>query len=87
VDVIDEENQIKVLAELPGVEKEDIQLYVNEHTLTIKVDTPERRYHKELALPDEIENSSSRSTYRNGVLETVLKKKKRKDTGTRISIE
>jgi HSP20 family protein len=87
VDVIDEENQIKVLAELPGVEKEDIQLYVDEHTLTIKVDTPERRYHKELALPDEIENSSSRSTYRNGVLETVLKKKKRKDTGTRISIE
>jgi HSP20 family protein len=86
VDVIDEEEQIKVLAELPGVEKKDIQLYVDEHTLTIKVETPERMYHKKLALPNEIDSSSSRSTYRNGVLETVLKKKHR-DTGTRISIE
>jgi len=87
VDVIDEEDQIKVLAELPGVEKEDIQLYVDEHTLTIKVETTERRYHKELTLPDDIDSSSSRSTYRNGILETVLKKRKHRDTGTRISIE
>jgi HSP20 family protein len=87
VDVIDEEDQIKVLAELPGVEKKDIHLYVDEHTLTIKVETPERKYHKELALPDEIDSSSSKSTYRNGVLETVLKKRKHRDTGTRISIE
>ena len=87
VDVIDEEDQIIVLAELPGVDKEEIQLYVDEHMLTIKVDTPERRYHKELALPGEIDASSSKSTYRNGVLETVLKKKKRRDAGTRINIE
>jgi HSP20 family protein len=87
VDVIDEEGQIIVLAELPGVDKEEIQLYVDEHMLTIKVETPERRYHKELALPGEIDASSSKSTYKNGVLETVLKKKKRRDSGTRISIE
>jgi len=87
VDVIDEEEEIIVLAELPGVDKEEIQLYVDEHMLTIKVETPERRYRKELSLPDEIEASSSKSTYRNGILKTVLKKKKRKDTGTRISIE
>jgi HSP20 family protein len=87
VDVIDEEDQIRVLAELPGVDKEDIHLYVDEHTLTIKVETPERMYYKELALPDEIDGSSSTSTYRNGVLETVLKKRKHRDTGTRITIE
>ena len=87
VDVIEEEDQIMVLAELPGVDKEEIHLYVDEHMLTIKVETPERRYHKELVLPDEIDAASSRSTYRNGVLETVLKKKKRTDAGTRINIE
>jgi len=87
VDVIDEEGQIRVLAELPGVDKEDIHLYVDEHTLTINVETPERRYRKELALSDEIDGSSSKSTYRNGVLETVLKKRKPRDRGTRISIE
>ena len=86
IDVIDEEDQIIVLAELPGVDKEEIQLYVDEHMLTIKVDTPERRYHKELGLPGEIDASSSKSTYRNGVLETVLKKK-RSNASTRINIE
>ncbi len=35
----------------------------------------------------EIDGSSSRSTYRNGVLETVLKKRKHRGTGTRITIE
>ena len=87
IDVIDEEDQIIVLAELPGVDKEEIHLFVDEHMLTIKVETPERKYHKELALPGEIDASSSKSTYRNGVLETVLKKKKRRDAGTRINIE
>jgi HSP20 family protein len=87
VDVIDEEDQIRVLAELPGVDKKDINLYADEHTLTIKVETPERRYYKELALPDEIDSSSSKSTYRNGILETVLKKRKQRDRSNRISIE
>jgi HSP20 family protein len=87
VDVIDEEDQIKVLAELPGVEKEDIHLYSDEHSLTIKVETPERRYYKELLLPEEIDTTSSRSTYRNGVLEAILKKKNEKEQGSRISVE
>lgn len=87
VDVIDEEDQIKVVAELPGVEKEDIHLYSDEHSLTIKVETPERRYYKELLLPEEIDTTSSKSTYSNGVLEAILKKKKEKEQGTRISVE
>jgi HSP20 family protein len=87
VDVIDEGDQIRVLAELPGVGKEDIHLFVNEHILTIKVETSERRYFKELVLPDEIDGASSKSTYRNGVLEMVLKKRKHRDRGTRLSIE
>ncbi len=35
----------------------------------------------------EIDGSSSRSINRNGVLETVLKKRKQGGTGTRITIE
>ncbi|UCH57837.1 MAG: Hsp20/alpha crystallin family protein [Candidatus Bathyarchaeota archaeon] len=87
VDIIEEENQYKVVAELPGVEKEDIKLHVTDHTLSIKVETPDRRYYKELELPGEIDEFSARSTYRNGVLETVLGKKKREDRGTQIKIE
>ena len=87
VDIIEEDDQLKVVAELPGVDKKDISLYLDEYHLTISVETPERRYHKELELPYEIDAASSKSTYRNGVLETVLKKKQRKDKGKRLTIE
>jgi HSP20 family protein len=86
IDLIEEDEKIKVLAELPGVEKEDIKLYVSRDTLTIDVDTPERRYRKELDLPCEIEERSATSSYLNGVLETTLTKKKRTGRGTQIKI-
>jgi HSP20 family protein len=86
IDLIEEDEKIKVVAELPGVEKEDIKLYVSRDTLTIDVDTPERRYRKELDLPFEIEETSATSTYLNGVLETTLTKKKRTGRGTQIKI-
>jgi HSP20 family protein len=87
VDVIEEENAVKVLAELPGVNKEDISLFLSDNVLTINVDTPERRYHKELSLPGEVDESSARSTYTNGILETVLTKRERRDKETKINIE
>ncbi len=87
VDVIEEENAVKVLAELPGVNKEDISLFLSDNVLTINVDTPERRYHKELSLPGEVDESSVHSTYTNGILETVLTKRERRGKGTKINIE
>ena len=87
VDVIEEEGEIKVLAELPGVDKEDISLFLAEGTLTISVDTPERRYLKELDLPVEVDESSARSTFSNGVLETTLTKRQSKGKGKKLSIE
>ncbi len=85
VDIVEEDNEVKVIAELPGVEKEDIQLFVTRRSLTINVDVPGRRYRKELVLPVDVDESSARSKYGNGVLETVMEKR-RKDTGTRIEI-
>ena len=87
VDLIEENDSIKVLAELPGVEKEDIQLYATPYSLTINVDNPNRRFYKELELPVEVDESTARSSYRNGVLETVIQKKKRQRSGTQVKIE
>ncbi len=87
MDVIDEDENIKVVAELPGVNKEDIKLYVKERSLTIDVDTPERRYYKELDFPVEVDESSATSTYKNGVLETILVKRRPRGRGTPIKIE
>ncbi len=75
VDMIVEDEQIKVVAEVPGVRKEDINLTVRDSRLIIKVDTETRKYYKELDLPEEVEPEKAKATYNNGVLEVVLPKK------------
>jgi HSP20 family protein len=72
---------------LPGVDKNDIQLNGADKVLTIKVDTPERKYYKEVELPEEVESEGAKATYKNGVLEVVLNKKKAKPKGVSIKIE
>ena len=86
VDVIEDESGVKVVAELPGVEKEDIKLYATVRGLTISVDNMDRRYFKELEFESEIDRGSAKSSYRNGVLEISFKKRQ-EDRGTPISIE
>jgi HSP20 family protein len=74
VDVVDDKKEVVIIAELPGVEKEDIKLDVTESTLRISVDTPGRSYYKKLFLPAKVQNSSMKMGYKNGVLEVRLKK-------------
>ena len=76
VDIMQTNNEVKVIAELPGVEKEDIKLHGTETTLTISVDAPERKYHKEVELPAKVYTKETKASYKNGVLEVTLQKKK-----------
>jgi HSP20 family protein len=70
-------SEVKVIAELPGVEKEEIKLHGANNNLTISVDTPERKYHKELELPTKVDTKKMKTSYKNGVLEITLEKKKK----------
>jgi len=74
VDVIEEGEEVVVVAELPRVKKEDIHIHAYSNNLVISVDTPERKYHQELTLPAEIDSKSSLATYKNGVLQVRLRK-------------
>jgi len=88
VDVLEEDKDVVVVAELPGVEKEDIKLHATEDHLTISVDTSDRKYYKELFLPVCVDPASARAVYKNGVLEVRLKKSVEKVfKGERISVE
>jgi len=76
VDIVEANGEIHVVAELPGVEKEDIKLSGTEDTLTIAVNTPQRKYFKEVSLPVKVRVRDARSQYKNGVLEVMLPKAK-----------
>lgn len=87
VDVINEAEQVRVLAELPGVEKSDIKTTISEDTLTIKVETPTRKYYKDVQLPAGVDPESSKASYNNGVLEIALRKLKPRPRGREIKID
>ena len=75
VDTIVNPDSVKVVAELPGVEKSDIALECDGRNLVLKVDTDKRRYSKSLELPVEVDPDTSKASYKNGVLELVLTRK------------
>ncbi|MER3601810.1 MAG: heat-shock protein Hsp20 [Nitrososphaerota archaeon] len=76
VDIIEQADLIRVILEIPGVEKEDIDLKVTESKLTIRVDTADRKYHRTVELPEPVDPDSAKATYKNGILEVTLKKKR-----------
>ena len=87
VDTIVNPDTVKVVAELPGVEKPDIALECDGQKLTLKVDTDKRRYYKELELPVEVDPDTSKASYKNGVLELLLTRKKTGSKAKQIAID
>ena len=79
-DIIDAGDKVRVIVELPGVEKESIKLSGTDDKLKISVDTPERKYFKEVELPAKVDTEKATSEYKNGVLDIIVpKRKKRKN--------
>lgn len=88
VDILEDDGAIRVIAEVPGVEKKDIDLTCTEKTLIVSVDTERRKYYKEVDLPIEVDPKVSRASFKNGVLEVTLTKlKKERPTGEKIRLE
>ncbi|MEN4007038.1 MAG: Hsp20/alpha crystallin family protein [Methanobacterium sp.] len=73
-DVFKERDKLKIIAELPGVEENDINLDLEENKLTISADRPDRKYYKEISLPVPVQADSLKSKYKNGILEVKLRR-------------
>jgi HSP20 family protein len=88
VDIVETDSEIRVVAELPGVEKADIKLHGTDDSLTISVDTPQYKYYKEVELPAKVKVKEAKSTYKNGVLEVVFPKAEapKQQKGERIDV-
>jgi len=74
VDVFDENDHILVVAELPGIEEQDLKTEIKDDILNISARKGDRKYKKEVLLPSKVEEKPISSTYKNGILEIKLKK-------------
>jgi HSP20 family protein len=73
-DIFDEKKEIRVYAEMPGVNEADIQLDLKGDILDIRAGTGDRKYHKEVLLPGKVTAEVPARSYKNGVLEVRLNK-------------
>ena len=90
VDVIDRDDEIFVRAELPGVDKKDVDISMTDNTVTIKGETRKEEkeekgdyyrcetshgaYTRTLSLPSEVNADKTRAIFKDGVLELTLPK-------------
>lgn len=87
VDVVSSDKEVRVIAEMPGVSKEEISVTVTEKSLTISAETEEKGYYKELDLPALVDPKRARSTYNNGVLEITLPLRSPGESGVKLHVD
>jgi HSP20 family protein len=71
----EKENTYVVTAEMPGVTKEDIKVSISEHTITIRAEHGDKRYLSEIPFDVKLNDTSTKATYTNGILELKIKAK------------
>ena len=85
IDIMAEKDKFKIFAELPGVDKENVELNVAEDSVEIKT-KDDKKFYKLISLDEAVDADSSKATYRNGILTLELDKKARRK-GKEVKIE
>lgn len=102
VDLVETESEIKVTAEIPGMEEKDIEVTVNRESLTLRGTKKEEhekeekgayfreclygKFERVIPLPAEVKTDQVVATYKNGVL-TVTLPKTPEGKGRRVTVE
>lgn len=90
VDVIDRDEEVLVRAEVPGVDKKDLEISVSENSVTINGKTSHEEkeekgsyyrcevsrgvFTRTVALPSDVDADKAKTTFKDGVLELTLPK-------------
>ena len=102
VDIVDREDEVVVRAEIPGVDKEDLDVSLTENTVTIKGKTSHEAkeekgeyyrceisrgaFSRTVALPGEVDADKAKAAFKDGVLEMTLPKQAKSKRRT-ITVE
>jgi len=90
VDVIidDKEKVLKIVAEMPGVEKKDIKIEVIGRTINLDAEHGEKKYHTKVPIKHKVDEDSVKASYANGILEVKFKlKEEDKPKGKTVEVE
>ena len=86
--IVDEkEKVVKLIAEMPGVEKTDVKILVDKNVVDISAEHGEKKYHSKVPLQQKVDENSAKASYKNGVLEIVFKQAVEKQTSKKVEVE
>ena len=85
-DVITTDKEVRVIVELPGVNKENIKVNAYDDSVEVNAVTQHRKYRRVVDMPAKTDVKSVKSTFKNGLLELIFKKKDMQK-GTEIKVE
>ena len=89
VDTIVDENEkvVKLIAEMPGVEKTDVQIVVENKVVSISAERNQKKYHTKVPLKNKVDENSAKASYKNGILQLVFKLVEEKPQGKKVEVE
>ncbi|MDD5495826.1 MAG: Hsp20/alpha crystallin family protein [Candidatus Omnitrophica bacterium] len=98
VEISETKSSYSVKAEIPGIDKKDLKVSVSNHFVTIKGEKKQSRenkgkniyyketrygsFYRQMPFESEIDKSRVRTTFKNGVLELVLPKRRSGKSGS-----
>ncbi|PPD49796.1 MAG: heat-shock protein Hsp20 [Methylobacter sp.] len=90
VDILDHDKEIEIQAALPGVKKDDLDVTINNQTITIRASTKEEKkeekgkyFHREitrgdfqrvLSLPENVDGDNAKASFADGILKVIIPK-------------
>ncbi len=86
--IVDEkEKVVKLVAEMPGVEKTDVKVVVEDKTVDLSAEHDEKKYHVKVPLKHKVDENSAKASYKNGILQLVFKIVEEKPKGKIVEVE
>lgn len=82
-----DQNILKLVAEMPGIDKKDINVTVEGQAVHIKAEHDKRKYETRVPLQHKVDENSVKASYANGILEVTFKTVEEKPKGRIVQVE
>ena len=87
--IVDEkEKVVKLIAEMPGVEKTDVKIVVENKIVNLSAEHGDKKYYVKVPVQHKVDENSAKASYKNGVLQIIFKLiEEEKPKGKMVEVE
>ena len=83
----EKENTLKLVTEMPGIEKSDIKVNIENNNVSISAERGSRKYKAVVPLKYKVDETSAKAKYTNGILEMSFSLAEKKPKGKIVTVD